>query len=511
MQNCMNTTGKKKGVILLLALIVGLLGCSGDDLSVRPVDGGIDIDGGIDSGDEVIDQGQSPVDSDVASDVGTLSDAFTVNATVDMACTHFVSTNGSDDNSGTSEATAWQTMTYAAAQATPGEKVCIKAGDYGDERVVVAHDGTLENPIIFEGYRDIPGDDPDLGWSYPNRMALNANVMPMLNGSSRASHIGIQLSGRSHVRFSNIQVRNYKIGISMIGSSHIVLSNAILEDFGDIYASYDGYGVHIAGGGHHNTINKTVVLNAAAQAFTIFGHDNVVADSKAYGTDDRNYKSATAYYFVVRGDNNTIINSYAERKSGLLHNGHGFIVKYNGTGNLFQNNTVVNMIGAYEARHKDVHNNLWLDCTALGTDAYTAGINIEEDAHDNTFRNFTADGVGYGLRFYRTGEIPEDIGFGRGNIIEDSTFKNITKAAIYFEDIVHNNPVAKDNLFKNVTFKNVSSLYRFNSNNGGNGQGEGNQFINCTFDNISQYITGQGDPGATYTNCIETNLGFQLP
>ena len=47
-------------------------------------------------------------------------------------------------------------------QAQAGNTVHIKAGDYDTEHVVIINSGTTMNPIVFEGYKDIPGDIPEL-------------------------------------------------------------------------------------------------------------------------------------------------------------------------------------------------------------------------------------------------------------------------------------------------------------------------------------------------------------
>jgi hypothetical protein len=47
--------------------------------------------------------------------------------------TYIVTTQGDNGLSGTSEAIAWATVAFAAAQATAGDTVYIQAGDYGNE------------------------------------------------------------------------------------------------------------------------------------------------------------------------------------------------------------------------------------------------------------------------------------------------------------------------------------------------------------------------------------------
>jgi len=67
---------------------------------------------------------------------------------------YYVATDGSNTNDGTSRADAWRTIHHTAAQAGPGDTVCIAGGTY-PERVRIRATGTAEAPITF---RSIPGE-----------------------------------------------------------------------------------------------------------------------------------------------------------------------------------------------------------------------------------------------------------------------------------------------------------------------------------------------------------------
>ena len=66
---------------------------------------------------------------------------------------YYVSTSGSDSNSGTSIAEAWRTVQHAMDNATPNSVVNILAGTY-NEKVEVNVSGTSGNPIIFRNYNN---------------------------------------------------------------------------------------------------------------------------------------------------------------------------------------------------------------------------------------------------------------------------------------------------------------------------------------------------------------------
>jgi hypothetical protein len=83
-------------------------------------------------------------------------DAEGVTQSIDSACTLHVSPDGSDANPGT-EVDPFQTIQKAADVAKAGDVVCVMAGVY-QERVVINHSGTEENPIVFQGERNANGD-----------------------------------------------------------------------------------------------------------------------------------------------------------------------------------------------------------------------------------------------------------------------------------------------------------------------------------------------------------------
>src|SRR5688500_2689115 len=103
------------------------------------------------------------------------------------AKTYYISTTGSNSNSGLTAALPWKTITYAASSSSPviaGDIIYIKAGNYGAEYVSFQKSGSSGNPIVFEGYQTTPGDAPNLNFKMGD--ALNASVMPLLDGGNRA-------------------------------------------------------------------------------------------------------------------------------------------------------------------------------------------------------------------------------------------------------------------------------------------------------------------------------------
>jgi len=123
---------------------------------------------------------------------------------------YFVTTKGNDKNKGRSESDAWRTISHAARKAKAGDIVWIKAGDYGNERVVFKNDGKKDKIISFIGYRTKPGDINKMYYSYKPGRNLDSTEMPLLNGGNRADGTGLKLFERSYILIKNLQVTNYR-------------------------------------------------------------------------------------------------------------------------------------------------------------------------------------------------------------------------------------------------------------------------------------------------------------
>jgi hypothetical protein len=70
------------------------------------------------------------------------------------ATTYYVSaSSGNDGNSGTSSATAWQTVAKVNSQTfAPGDSILFRRGDAWNESLVPPSAGAAGNPITFDAY-----------------------------------------------------------------------------------------------------------------------------------------------------------------------------------------------------------------------------------------------------------------------------------------------------------------------------------------------------------------------
>lgn len=110
-----------------------------------------------------------------------------------------------------------------------GDIVYVKAGNYGNEQVGFEKSGTANNPVIFEGYRVTPGDNPDLHYAYGD--ALDASVMPLLDGGDRTTGTGMDASGTNYLIIKNFQITNYESAFITWSSSgsHLTIENIIAQ------------------------------------------------------------------------------------------------------------------------------------------------------------------------------------------------------------------------------------------------------------------------------------------
>ena len=421
--------------------------------------------------------------------------------------TYYVSTSGNNSSNGLTQATAWRTITYAASSSSPvgaGDIVYIKAGNYGAENVVFQKSGTSGNPVIFEGYKSTPGDNPDLNYSFGD--PLDPSIMPLLNGGNRSISVGIEAQGRSYLHIKNIQIRDYQNGISARDASYQVYENIIGYNFGNINEGSNGAGMRMWGSPSHNIIRNSVLSNGCSMGFDIYGDYNLIDNCEAYCDQGiSNIDQAMDYYISVFGSNNTIVDSYVERIGNLAHKGHGFSILTNGSSenNLVKNCTAKNFGGeAFAARHRGVKYNTFEDCTVIGGER---GFVIRDGASYNRIIRGKTINVANPTGFWDTSEDGGAQYTGRYNTFEYCIFQGSSGKVIEINDYAQPDSPCDNNSYINCVIDGGAYLFDSDRTN------YDNKLINCIITNVSNLSTGSHSLNTIYENCNFYNNGFSAP
>ncbi|MBS1547132.1 MAG: T9SS type A sorting domain-containing protein [Bacteroidetes bacterium] len=424
-----------------------------------------------------------------------------------LATTYYVGLGGSNAQNGLSPSTAWATLTYAAGASSPvgpGDTVFVKAGNYGNEQVLFAKIGTALAPVVFEGYTITPGDAPQLNYAPQDDDVLEDHLdpllMPFYGPATRGQGLGFDFNNDvRYVEIRNFQLKNYKYGVITYEAQHVALDNITVAAVGDTLQDYSGIGIALgynsAWPGHYNTATNCLVMNAGAEAFTVFGNGNVLTNCGAYcnqGLDDRN--AATDYYFIVVGDSNTVSGCRMDRMKELAHFGHGFTIKEHGEQNLIVDCVAENTSDAFCVRHRDVKHNTFQDCEAWGS----AVVVVRDGASHNLFQGMRSHEAWSGISFFDTSEDGGAQYAGRHNRIINSLFIAPDVAisnSNSFGPYTTGSPI-DSNTVANCTFVDPVVFFR-----NWNDDVHDNALINCIIDDVGTWQNGPQDDNYAFDHC----------
>ncbi|MEN6627852.1 MAG: disaggregatase related repeat-containing protein [Candidatus Sumerlaeia bacterium] len=368
-------------------------------------------------------------------------------ATPARAATYYVSTasDASNGNTGT-EASPWRTITYAATKAKAGDTVKIKAGNYGNEHVVVANSGTASGRITFEGY----GGTPVLG-TLPSPRTTPANT-----------EIGFKMTRKNYITLRNLKFTWYYECVYVELSDYVNLENLVVDKCGG--ETYEGDGIVFTWSDYGTIKDCTVTDCGGNNVFLNYSNYCTIDGLRTLGTLAGTNTYATDYYCALRcSSNNVIKNSYAEDTVDSAKGNHGFIIKDltytpHSTGNVVQDCTAISFEECFSAAHK-AYGNTFLRCTAdnTGKGGWNSVFQARNGAHDNTFRECTGTGRHAVVSLSNYSE-------GTGNIVNKSgnkwincTLRGIDQAnsiGIVFGG-------SSNTVFENCVFDNVPNFARF--------------------------------------------------
>ena len=208
-----------------------------------------------------------------------------------------MSLDGSDDDDGTSLATAFRTVGHAASVVGPGDSVYIRAGTY-TEKVVLSTSGTEAAPIRIEG---CPGEeviiDADeyelIPFSYVVNLSADYNVIGNLTLQGASG--GMRIFGDHNLaRFLTARYNN-GTGISGYGAHHNVVEDSLAYDNYDEDDGEDADGFAWSGGepdevGSDNVFRRCVAYHNVDDGFDCWNsRDDLIEDCVAFENGNSTY------------------------------------------------------------------------------------------------------------------------------------------------------------------------------------------------------------------------------
>ena len=443
--------------------------------------------------------------------------------------TYYVTTTGSPSNDGRSEASAWSLL-HAFNTAQSGDLVYVKAGNYGNTTPSVANSGTSSMPIAFVGYVNTPGDIVSNGestFTYSdyknNNNEVNPNTMPTIMGANEYftdpdAHAGITIN-RDYIILMNFQVTRRNNGIYLRGN-HAILKNVVCVNNGSNVGAggYQGKGFGIkSNGADYAIIENSIIINTGLLGLSLIGSDyHRHWNNKVYSD---NAVNPCDYYYFLTGDSqhNVIRNAHVERVGYLSHPGHGLGAKQASKYNEFYDSEVINT--NIEIQYAGTTNNLFKRCNITGNLPYEQGafnnsIYVSSGANNNVFEDFRITNAN-GIFFldYDNNDTSQygyldQVDAGHNNVFRNGIVEN-SQHGILFHFFNQTGAVAYDNVFENMTFRNLVFLFAVDRDN------YGNRMVNCKIENVQALSTtkypGQYPLNFDYGNATFSGNGFQNP
>ena len=279
--------------------------------------------------------------------------------------TYYVSTTGSDSNSGRTTSAPFRTLQRAANAVGPGDVVWIRGGVYSAD-VEFRHSGTASAPIVFESY---PGECATLDGS-----GLSSTQRPLLNGVSynvlrnlkvrNSAGEGILLSGGGHNLLTNLLTYdNHFSGITNLNSSNNVFQYIVSHDNYDAPGGGNADGMSISSG-NANHVSHCVVYNNSDDGLDTWKSTNTLVERCAsfhngfQGGDGNGFKAGgnnLTVHTVVRDsvsfdnsaqgfDYNTGLDVRFDNDTAYANHGFGFIAAQ---GTLRNDLSIANSKGAF--------------------------------------------------------------------------------------------------------------------------------------------------------------------
>jgi len=218
--------------------------------------------------------------------------------------TYYVSPTGSDSNSGTSPAQAWQTVGRVnSAQLAPGDGVLFEGGQsFSDAVLMPPSSGTVGKPIVFGSYGSGDATITRGAWFVQNDLAFEDLIFngTFQGGSAvKGTSSGITLDGvsislpdgnQSLGLFSNgdnwviehSQISNAGLsGMLLNGDDYLIADNALTNTGLDTTNGYNNHGIYLDAS--DATITGNTITNFAVSAVSVRYRNSTVTDNAISG------------------------------------------------------------------------------------------------------------------------------------------------------------------------------------------------------------------------------------
>ena len=220
---------------------------------------------------------------------------------------------GSDNNSGTSNASPWKTLTQVMSRHySPGDTVNFKRGSSWTGLLLIQDAGTQSNPITFRDYGSgarptISNPTTGAGKYVIHVQASWVVVQGFLVKDSGDSGIEVA-NGANHNIIQDNEATNTGAGVTVCGQFNLITNNyahdlhMIVNTLIPTNDDYGAFGFLIANSDNEVSYNRCV---------------NCRASSYDYGTD------GGVIEIYANGDNSYIHHNYGEASNGFLEVGGG--------------------------------------------------------------------------------------------------------------------------------------------------------------------------------------------
>ena len=394
------------------------------------------------------------------------------------ATDYYVNNTGDNGAAGTSEGTAWDTITYAATQATsPGDTVHIKGGNYGGEHVVFGSSGNSGSPITFQAY----------------------DGEALIDGGDQTGY-GLYASGEAYITLSGFNVTDYQFGILAPGSNHIIINDSV------VWLNYVGLRMGDSTGHNHTISNVTAYNNELHGISMRFCSDTIIEDCYSYSVDGLGEYTDYGYYIFNSSNNNIIRDCVAG--DGVKPLAHGVAFRYESN-----HNQVINCTSNYTSNEhfktsEDSEYNVFTNCSGYGFNQDGTGYSFGFKSSNNTAINCRGEGNTHGGYVYYSGS-ESTTSPVEGNVFENCVFVNNTNG-IFIYDYVAGGGEVGDTIIKNCIVTNNTDGIQVDAGIQGTVTISYNDVWGNTNDYVGSASAGTGDISSDPLFADYDNLDFHL-